>query len=325
MKIRLALISFAMLMLTSCSEIKEVNERAFAEAIGIDREGRDYVVSLLLSEMSEDNIIRYVVSEKGMNVGNALDKIKNKLPKDLFLGHTKLIVLSQNIDEKEENSVFSDGNAGISPSVILGYAPKGAESILYSISENCNDNLNKIFLQAEKQGNILKNNIVDTHNDGGIIAVLMEEDEKGLDLDGAVKMGDFPKMILEDDCRIINLILDRLKYFGMNVRGENGVFYADAECKKSRIYVSEAGKDLKFTVKLNCEAEFSPEAYEKSASPERDFKIRLSEEIKKVMKRHSDILKLDRRVLLKFPQLSGISEAELSEIIDSSTVEVVFR
>lgn len=112
---------------TACSG-QEVNQRAFVQLMGIEKNAGNYVVSMQLytpmsssgsPDISQTN--SSAVSGSGSTVFDAISDAELSVGKSMFLGHTKLIVLGRGINEPaKELSVFLDGT--ISPACPVVYS-----------------------------------------------------------------------------------------------------------------------------------------------------------------------------------------------------------
>lgn len=122
--VSLFLIFFIMvpMLLTSCFDKKEINERAFINAIYIEKNNTvkpsEMIASNLKERDNEDLVVTYGIANTiegedggkaftssitGTTLGDATEKLNSETTKTPFFGHTKLIVLGKGILEDSKN------------------------------------------------------------------------------------------------------------------------------------------------------------------------------------------------------------------------------
>ena len=123
----------AALLLSGCFGGREVNKRSFVQIIAVERSGDMYNVGLQLfkSESSDGNpdiskANSASVSGRGITVSEALAQAELKAGKELFIGHTKLLVLGDGLkDPSDEIEVLYGEN--LSPSCPVVYSREPSE------------------------------------------------------------------------------------------------------------------------------------------------------------------------------------------------------
>lgn len=129
MKLKILLCTvFAAMLMTGCSMGIEVNERAFVQMMGIEREKEIYYVSMQVyksesgsseADVSKANTI--TASGKGKTIQAAISDAELTLGKKAFLGHIKLLVIGKGVkNPADELSLFLDGS--VSPSCPVAYS-----------------------------------------------------------------------------------------------------------------------------------------------------------------------------------------------------------
>ena len=104
------------ILFSSVGKTKNIDQRAFVHAIGIDYEDGEYNVSLQVFkpqgagsdtpvDVVQSNV--QVIQAKGKTVKQGIDKVQNKLGRNIFLGHLQLICLSKNVDFSNPEDLFS--------------------------------------------------------------------------------------------------------------------------------------------------------------------------------------------------------------------------
>ncbi|MDR0946679.1 MAG: hypothetical protein LBM87_02880 [Ruminococcus sp.] len=126
----LKIIPLILLLMTGCVNASlQVNERAFVQLIGIEREflGGNYVVTLqLYSDNSDGETKNDVIQGEGETISAAVANAELKQGRKLFLGHLKLFVIGRGIiDVSHEFSYFLSGD--ITPACPVVYAENPLE------------------------------------------------------------------------------------------------------------------------------------------------------------------------------------------------------
>lgn len=106
---KILLILFFMFLLTGCWNYQELNDYAIVTGMAIDYEDNEYEVSLLIANGNKKNdeeaqII--VSSEKGKTIYEAIKNISLSTPKELYISHLSVIVLSEEIAKLGVNPVL---------------------------------------------------------------------------------------------------------------------------------------------------------------------------------------------------------------------------
>lgn len=124
MKIKILILSFIIvcpILLTSCWDKKEINERAFVNAMLIKKNPKDKRSDMISSKSSERDIEElsvtfgmvntaegetglkiYTHSVTGVTLGDATEKLNSGIARSPFFGHTKLIVFGREVVDDSE-------------------------------------------------------------------------------------------------------------------------------------------------------------------------------------------------------------------------------
>ena len=134
-RIILSVLFAAALLLTGCSMGIEVNDRAFVQLMGIERENEIYYVSMQVyksesgtpePDVSKANTI--TAKGEGATIHEAISAAELTLGKKAFLGHIKMLVVGNGIkNPADELSLFLDGS--VSPSCPVAYSENPAAVI----------------------------------------------------------------------------------------------------------------------------------------------------------------------------------------------------
>lgn len=107
---KILIIILTLLLCTGCFDYKEINDLAIINAIGVDYEDDEYIITLeiLNDQIDKDSskITSYTKVGHGKNLTSAIENAADKLSKQLIFNHIKLMILSKSIiEEKFENIV----------------------------------------------------------------------------------------------------------------------------------------------------------------------------------------------------------------------------
>ncbi len=123
-----------LISMTGCFGGMEVNDRAFVQLMGLDKQNGIYMVSLQIyvsesgsSEPDTSKANSAVIYGQGATISEALENAGAKTGKRLFLGHIKMLIIGKGIDDPSgELSLFTDGS--ISPSCPIIYSDDPSEA-----------------------------------------------------------------------------------------------------------------------------------------------------------------------------------------------------
>lgn len=107
---KILIIILTLLLCTGCFDYKEINDLAIINAIGVDYENDEYVITLeiLNDQIDKDSskITSYTKVGHGKNLTSAIENAADKLSKQLIFNHIKLMILSKSIiEDKFENII----------------------------------------------------------------------------------------------------------------------------------------------------------------------------------------------------------------------------
>ena len=99
------------LLLSGCWNYRELNEYAIVTGMAIDYDQNEYEVSLLISngKKSEESGTQAQVtvsSGKGKTIYEAIKAISLSTPKELYISHLSVIIISEKIAEKGVNPIL---------------------------------------------------------------------------------------------------------------------------------------------------------------------------------------------------------------------------
>ncbi|MCL2261863.1 MAG: Ger(x)C family spore germination protein, partial [Defluviitaleaceae bacterium] len=99
-------LAFAAMLLVGCWDSKEVENRSFVVAMGVDKTEENYAVTLsipIIAEKDEDEEIpAHIKTSEGKTITEALKKLEAKNDKSLYFGQTKLVILGTDLLEDEK-------------------------------------------------------------------------------------------------------------------------------------------------------------------------------------------------------------------------------
>lgn len=143
-----AVMMISSVMLSSCAEIIEINERAFVRAMALDRSGDTIKITLMIEDTGKGG---GAVSGEGNTVAEALRTAELALPDgaNLFIGHTQVLVAGRNITPDNRLVRLLTAEYGMSPSCLVVSAFDGGDAV----SEMSGDTEEKLKF-SERQGRI---------------------------------------------------------------------------------------------------------------------------------------------------------------------------
>lgn len=113
MKKKLILLCIIPFLLTGCWNYKELNERAITTAMAVDKDDEGYKVSILIANSKSSQVSSkegesqtIVYSETGKSITEAIKKINLKSPKQVYIGHLNVIVVSEEIAKENMSNVL---------------------------------------------------------------------------------------------------------------------------------------------------------------------------------------------------------------------------
>lgn len=115
-------ITLAVLLLTGCQSNKELENRDYVMAIGIDNEkGYDVTAAVAKFTGGEDssNSDENIYTGKGNSINEAMADINNQTKGQLYLGHNKIFVISNNFNNYEDLIDYFSKNIEISRDTVI--------------------------------------------------------------------------------------------------------------------------------------------------------------------------------------------------------------
>ena len=107
---KILIIILTLLLCTGCFDYKEINDLAIINAIGVDYENDEYVITLeiLNDQIDKDSskITSYTKVGHGKNLTSAIENAADKLSKQLIFNHIKLMILSKSVVENKFDNII---------------------------------------------------------------------------------------------------------------------------------------------------------------------------------------------------------------------------
>lgn len=157
------------LLMTGCFGGMEVNDRAFVQLIGLERQNELYVVTLQIykseSGSTEADVSKpnsFSVLGEGATIRAAIADAELSLGKRVFLGHLKLLIIGKGItNPADELTLFLDGS--VSPSCPVAYSedPAAVANVLLEESSFSAEQLLRLMDSAASQGKTIYTSIAD--------------------------------------------------------------------------------------------------------------------------------------------------------------------
>ena len=249
------------LMLTGCFNYKELNNYAIVTGLSIDKSDNGYEVSALITNAIKENENKTnisVVSGKGKSIYSAIKDINLKIPKELYLSHLNVIIISEEIAKdgmkpildflvREPEShqsyyliISKDTKAKNALSILDPIANFPSENI-YSNLENSRDLQSKIIYDKVNQyiGKVLEKGIHPILNS----LIIVGSSEKGSNTEEQNNV-ELKNYIMLDNLAIFKndkLVdyADSDESVGINILLDNiDEIYIEIPCNKSNIILS---------------------------------------------------------------------------------------
>ena len=197
-----------MFIMTGCSGAVEVNNRAFVQLIGIDYSDEMYTVSLQIFESQgsggqTDTSKSYSASVygTGITVLSAIADAELSQGKNLFLGHTKLVVIGKSVQNPAKDlSMFLD--EGMSPSCLIVYSDNPSKIIETKMSGGMYsaEYLLQIMQNNYQHGKLIYTTLADLASDNTAPVPVIESKKDVIDFNGLCLMkADGPAGIMPAD------------------------------------------------------------------------------------------------------------------------------
>ena len=182
-------VAFALLLLTGCANSRELENRDFVMAAGIE-EDNGYKLTLAVAKPSAESDSSEekedIFEGRGKTVAEALENINNKTKGNIYMGHNRVIVLSDSIKNYGDIVDYFRSNIDISRDTIMVKADKPSEIIR---AKNNDENFSGYIYDYFKYKNKI-DKFMDYYNNSTyteLPAVSFAEDKITVDMGGAVQ------------------------------------------------------------------------------------------------------------------------------------------
>ena len=85
------------LLLSGCSDYKELNNLAIVNTIGVDKKDNNYKLCIEVLNTDKENGKNKIYYSTGKTINEAINKVNNKSPKIIYGGHLDKIIVSKDI------------------------------------------------------------------------------------------------------------------------------------------------------------------------------------------------------------------------------------
>ncbi len=164
-----------MLISSGCGPSVQLNERAIVQAIGIDREGEGYRLSIQYfnpegaggqSAVDASRVNTRVVESSGKTIQEAISNAVLKQGKEMFYGQNKLILFGQQVAQEDVEPLMSFfmNNSHSSPGIQVAVAQGRAVDIIHTKIEQSilpADSILKLIENADQDGRIAQIRAID--------------------------------------------------------------------------------------------------------------------------------------------------------------------
>lgn len=296
---KLLIIIPLLLILTGCYNYRELNELAIATGFGIDKEGDNYVVTVMISNSKKQDsnsnntqAAMAVYEGSGDTIYTAIKNASLSISKQIYLGHIDILVLSESVVKEDVSKALdlffrypqtrNDYNLVIAKDCKAGDVLKISLPLDSFPSQNIANNLE---ITSKLQGYIYEvdfNTFMKTLLDDGINPVLpsitiigdVEEGNKEdnleqnapktylkLEMMGLFKDRNFVAWASKKESQGINIINNKIKVLGVEVNLDNQKIIAEITSSKTKV---EIDSDNPQKVKINVAAEGGIQEFDSS-------------------------------------------------------------
>ncbi len=184
-------VAFALLLMTGCSGSRELENRDFVMAAGIEEDnGYKLTLAVAVPSTGEDSSgeKENIFEGRGRTVAEALENINNKTKGNIYMGHNRVIVLSDDIKNYSGIIDYFRSNIDISRDTVMVRADKPSEVIrAKNNDENFSGYIYDYFRYKDK---IDLNKFMDYYNNSTyteLPAVSAHDDKITVDMGGTAK------------------------------------------------------------------------------------------------------------------------------------------
>ena len=165
------------LMMSGCFGGMEVNDRAFVQLMGLERQDDIYMVTLQIykseSGSTDPDVSKansFAVSGEGATISDAIANAEISLGKRAFLGHIKLLIIGSGIENPaDELALFLDGSVSPSCPVVYSDDPAAAAGTLLEDGSFSAEQIVRLMDSAASQGKTVYTSIADVASQAGVL------------------------------------------------------------------------------------------------------------------------------------------------------------
>ncbi len=135
-KQKILLLALLLMLFTGCMRSVQLNERAIVQAIGLDKENGQYTLTLQIfdpeGEEGDETAGGKILRAQGKTISQAMRKANLQQGQEIFLGHTKLLILGEAIAQEGVGTAidYFGANPQFRPTVDVLLAETKAEDVL---------------------------------------------------------------------------------------------------------------------------------------------------------------------------------------------------
>jgi len=96
------------LLITGCKNYNELNDLAIIKNIGIKYDNNYTLYALIIDEINKDNVPKTkIIETSGKTINEVFENIKLIINKEIYLSHIDLIILDENINNKNLKEIIN--------------------------------------------------------------------------------------------------------------------------------------------------------------------------------------------------------------------------
>ncbi|MEG1596890.1 MAG: hypothetical protein RR359_01285 [Bacilli bacterium] len=107
MKLKLLIILFLSIFITSCNNIKELNNISLIKHIGISKINNNYKITFNIEEIKEKEKITNSYTFMGKNLETTYNEINHSIDKRLYLAHLTTLIISKDLLKEDYSNIIN--------------------------------------------------------------------------------------------------------------------------------------------------------------------------------------------------------------------------
>lgn len=291
------------ILLTGCSDYKELNDLSLVNSIGIDKDKDNYKICLEILNTDKKNSKNYLIYSKGKTINEAINKANNKSSKKIYGGHlNQLIVSSDVLDTGIIDSFIRLTEVKDEIDIFLS-KEETACKILETNIKKSNQESHKLLDNAKKYSSrtstsnidVFISNYLKKGIDPVISTLKIDKDNIIIDNIAITNNGKIVKYLDEKETIGYNFIRNEINIFSIPIKYKDD--YMTVKINKSKTKNNVYKKDNKYIIKTNINIDAYITEYNLDIDLTKDKSIEKLEKLteKELKKYINKVIKLDNK------------------------------